>query len=148
MAWELGALLDLVTLSVSAGLGIEQALQEAALSSEGPLASEIRTALREARLTGRPVWDRLEDFGEWVGLPELASAASAVGAAAREGAPVLQGLRAQAEGVRERRRLEILEAGEKAAVRMLLPVGGLILPAFFLAVLFPAAIQILGLTHG
>jgi len=147
IAWELGSFLDEVTLAVSAGQGIEQAVQEAALEEPGTLAAEIRAALRDMRLTGRPLWERLEVFGEEIRVPELASAGAAIGAAVRQGAPVVQALRAQAEAVRERRRLELLEAGEKAAVRMLLPVGGLILPAFFIAVLFPAAVQILGLTH-
>jgi tight adherence protein C len=147
VAWELGGLLDTVTLAVSAGIGVEQALQEAALAGDGILAAELRAGLREARLAGRPVWERLEIFGEEVGVPEVAAAGAAIGAAIRQGAPVLQALRAQAEAVRDRRRLELLEAGERAAVRMLLPVGGLILPAFFLAVLFPAAVQLLGLTR-
>ena len=148
IGWELGSLLDVVTLSVSAGMGIEQALQEAVLGGEGPIASELRAGLREARLTGRPVWQRLEDFGERAMVPELAMTGAAIGAAVKQGTPILQALRTQAESVRDRRRLELLEAGERAAVRMLLPVGGFILPAFFIAVLFPAAIQILGLSQG
>jgi tight adherence protein C len=148
IAWELGGFLDEVTLALSAGEGMEQAVQEAALSGRGPLAAEIRAGLRDLRLTGRPLWERLEVYGEEIRVPELASVGAAIGAAVRQGGPVIQALRAQAEAVRERRRLELLESGERAAVRMLLPVGGLILPAFFVAVLFPAAVQMLGLTHG
>ncbi len=80
------------------------------------------------------------------GLAEAESLAAAIGAAADHGTAVTQALRAQARALRERRRLELVEAAERAQVRMLLPVGLLILPAFFVIVLYPAAVQLLRLT--
>ena len=65
---------------------------------------------------------------------------------AHHGTPILQTLRAQAHAARERRRLALLEAGERAQVTMIIPVAGLILPAFFLVILWPASVALLRLS--
>jgi tight adherence protein C len=79
-------------------------------------------------------------------LPELAALAGALQAGTRQGTPVLQTLRAQAAAARERRRLVLLEAGERAQVTMIVPVAVLILPAFFLVILWPASVALLRLS--
>ena len=81
-----------------------------------------------------------------VGFVDAEPLAAAIQAAADHGTAVTQALRAQARALRDRRRLELVEAAERAQVRMLLPVGLLILPAFFVVVLYPAAVQLLRLT--
>ena len=83
---------------------------------------------------------------EEVGFVDAEPLAAAIQAAADHGTAVTQALRAQARALRDRRRLELVEAAERAQVRMLLPVGLLILPAFFVVVLYPAAVQLLRLT--
>ena len=137
---------ELVALAVSAGLGVEGALDEAAGSGEGPLFDELRRLLREGRLRGESASATISRVPAEVGLADAESLAAAIRAAADHGTAITQALRAQARALRERRRLELVEASERAQVRMLLPVGLLILPAFFVVVLYPAAVQLLRLT--
>lgn len=137
---------ELVALAVSAGLGIEGALDEAVGSGEGPLFDELRRLLREGRLRGESASATISRVPAEVGLADAESLAAAIRAAADHGTAITQALRAQARALRERRQLELVEASERAQVRMLLPVGLLILPAFFVVVLYPAAVQLLRLT--
>jgi tight adherence protein C len=137
---------ELVALAVSAGLGVEGALDEAVGSGEGPLFDELRRLLREGRLRGESTSATISRVPAEVGLADAEPLAAAIRAAADHGTAITQALRAQARALRERRRLELVEASERAQVRMLLPVGLLILPAFFVVVLYPAAVQLLRLT--
>jgi tight adherence protein C len=146
MREDLVHLAELLALSVSAGLGVEGALEQVASSREGPLFVELRRLLREVRLRGEPSSRALSELPRDTGLPDAEPLATSVRAAAAHGAPLTQALRAQARALRERRRLELVEAGERAQVRMLLPTGLLILPAFFVVVLYPAAVQLLRVT--
>jgi tight adherence protein C len=146
MREELVLLSEVLALSVSAGVGIEEALEAAASGRRGSLFEELRRLLREARVRGKPSSAALFRLPEEAGLPEAEPLAAAVRSAAAHGAPVTQALRAQARALREGRRLELVEAGERAQIRMLLPTGLLILPAFFVVVLYPAAVQLLKVT--
>ncbi len=146
MREDLVHLAELISLAVSAGLGVEGALDQAAASGEGPLFDELRRLFREARLRGEPASTAFSRLPSETGLVDAESLAAAIQAAAEHGTAVTQALRAQARSLREKRRLELVEAGERAQVRMLLPVGLLILPAFFVVVLYPAAVQLLRLT--
>lgn len=143
---ELVRLTEMLTLAVSAGLGLEGALEQAVTSADGRLFAEVRRLLREAQLRGEPASIALARLPGDVGLPEIEPLTTAIRTAAAQGTPITQALRAQARAVRERRRLELIEAGERAQIRMLLPVGALILPAFFVVVLYPAAVQLLRVT--
>jgi tight adherence protein C len=142
----LAAATRLLSLAVSAGYGLEQAIAEIAASGRGAFFDELARRISMARLESRPAVDALADLAEDADLPELAALAGALMAASRQGIPVLETLRAQAAAVRERWRLGLIEAGERAAVTMLLPIGVLILPAFFLIVLYPAAVNLLHLS--
>jgi tight adherence protein C len=137
---------ELLALAVSAGLGVEGALEQAASAGQGPLFDEVRRLLREARMQGEPSSEALARLPAEAGLPEADPLAQTVRAGASQGAPVTQALRALGRTLRERRRLDLVEAGERAQVRMLLPIGLLILPAFFVLLLYPAAVQLLRLT--
>lgn len=137
----------LLGLAVSAGCGLEQAIAEAASSGRGPFFDELAVRISKARLEGRSSVDALAELGADAEVPEVTALAGALTAGSRQGVPVLQTLRAQASAARERWRLGLLEAGERAAVTMLLPIGVLILPAFFLVVLYPAAINLLQLSR-
>lgn len=143
---ELVRLTEMLTLGVSAGLGLEGALEQAVETAEGSLFTQVRRVLREAQLRGEPASVALARLPAEVGLPEIEPLTTAIRTAAAQGTPITQALRAQARAVRERRRLELIEAGERAQIRMLLPVGALILPAFFVVVLYPAALQLLRVT--
>jgi len=137
---------ELLSLAVSAGLGVEGALDQALASGKGPLFDELRRLVREARLRGEAASAAISRVPSEVGLPDAEPLAAAIAAAADHGTAITQALRDQARALRERRRLELVEQAERAQVRMLLPVGLLILPAFFVVVLYPAAVQLLRLT--
>jgi tight adherence protein C len=139
----LGAATEFLALAVSAGCGLEQALAEAATTGDGPFFAELARRLAHARLQGQRATQAITRMAEQVGLPELAALAGALEAGTTQGTPILQTLRAQAQAARERRRLALLAAGERAQVAMILPVGALVLPAFFLVILYPAAVVVL-----
>lgn len=140
---ELPTILDMLTLATSAGMALEQALEEVARHSEGVVARELRLAVRELALgQRRTLQEALEGMGQRVGVPELERAIGRMGAAYEQGLPLAQALAAQAQALRERQRLHIVEEGGKATVRMLVPVALLILPALFVVVLVPAAAEL------
>jgi tight adherence protein C len=143
----LGAASEFLALAVSAGCGLEQALVEAAQAGSGPFFAELSHRLSLARLEGQQGVDAISQMAQEIDLPELAALAGAVQAGARQGTPVLQTLRAQAQAARERRRLGLLEAGERAQVTMIVPVATLIFPAFFLVILWPASVALLRLSN-
>jgi tight adherence protein C len=140
---ELPTILDMLTLATSAGMALEQALDEVARHSEGVVARELRLLLRELALgQWRALDDALGAMAERLGLPELERAIGRMGAAYAHGLPLAQALAAQAQALREQQRLHLVEEGGKATVRMLLPVVVLILPALFVVVLVPAAAEL------
>jgi tight adherence protein C len=143
----LGAASEFLTLAVSAGCGLEQALAEAATAGNGPFFTELSRRLSLARLHGHQGVGAITTMAQEIDLPELAALAGALQAGARQGTPVLQTLRAQAHAARERRRLALLEAGERAQVTMIVPVATLIFPAFFLVILWPASVVLLRLSN-
>ena len=144
----LGTATEFLALAVAAGCGLEQALAEAATAGHGPFFTELARRLALARLQGQSGVDATAQLAADIDLPELAALAGALQAASRQGTPVLQTLRAQAHAARERRRLGLLEAGERAQVTMIVPVATLILPAFFLVILWPASVALLRLSTG
>jgi tight adherence protein C len=144
----LGTATEFLALAVAAGCGLEQALAEAATAGHGPFFTELAHRLTLARLQGRSGVEATAQLATDLGLPELAALAGALQAASHQGTPVLQTLRAQAHAARERRRLGLLEAGERAQVTMIVPVATLILPAFFLVILWPASVALLRLSTG
>lgn len=146
MREELVRFTEMLTLAVSGGLGLEGAIDQVVASADGHLFAEVRRVLRDGRLRGESAASSLGRLPGELGLPEAEPLATALRTAAAQGTPVIQALRAQAHAVRERRRLELIEVGERAQIRMLLPVGLLILPAFFVVVLYPAAVQLLRVT--
>jgi tight adherence protein C len=136
---------ELLALGVASGLALEQAIDEMARGGAGPLFDELRSCLKRTRVDGHPASRALDALAERTDLPQAASLAAAV-QLAEQGAPVRETLRAQAHAMRETRRLSLLEAGERSEVRMALPVGVFILPAFFVLLLYPAAIHLLQVT--
>lgn len=145
LVMELPAALDLLTIAVSAGQAPEQALDLVARRSGGVIGQELRGALRELVLGHRPLVATLEALAARNGIPELSSLASHLRAAVEQGLPLAQTLAVQAAELRERKRLRILAEGGRASARMLLPVALFILPVLTVVLLYPAAVQLLGL---
>jgi tight adherence protein C len=96
-------------------------------------------------LRGQTLIDSLEEMSERVGVPELTSFTSQLRAAHEQGIPLTRTLTAQAEALRERKRLRIVEEGGKASVRVLLPVALFIMPVLFVVLLVPAAVELMRL---
>jgi Flp pilus assembly protein TadB len=141
---ELPSVLDLLTICASAGLALEQALREVASRSNGLVAQELQAAAREMAL-GRTLAEALEALAERNAVPELTRVVTHLQAAHEHGMPLVQTLSVQAESLRERQRLRILEAGGKATVQMIIPVALFIFPVLFVILLVPAGVQLLQL---
>ena len=140
---ELPTMLDMLTLATSAGMALEQALEEVARHSQGLVAREVRMVVRELALGQRRTLDEaLRAMSERLGLPEVERVVNRMAAAYEQGLPISEALAAQAQALRERQRVHVVEEGGKASVRMLLPVALLILPVLFVVVLVPAAAEL------
>jgi tight adherence protein C len=143
---ELPTILDMLTLATSAGMALEQALEEVAQHSQGVVARELRVLLRELALgQRRTLPEALDAMAARLRTPEVEHLLGRMAAAYEQGLPLGQALPAHAQALRERQRLHIVEEGGKATVRMLLPVALLILPALFVVVLVPAAAELMRL---
>lgn len=142
---ELPAILDLLTIAASAGLALEQALTVVAQQSNGVIARELQRATREVTLGQQSLVEALEGVADRNAVSELTSLIGQLRAAHEQGMPLVQTLSTQAEGLREQKRLRIVAEGEKAAVRMILPVAFFILPVIFVVLLVPAALELMRL---
>ena len=137
---ELPDTLDLLTVSVEAGLGLDQALEVVARRRKGPLAEEIQIYLDEVGL-GRDRHDALKAIGTRTGLEDLVSLTATLVQALEFGVSIATVLRIQSDDVRTRRRQRIEERAMKAPVKMLFPLIFLILPALFVVVAGPGLIR-------
>ncbi|MDR7556517.1 MAG: type II secretion system F family protein [Armatimonadota bacterium] len=137
---ELPETLDLLTISVEAGLGLDQALETVAMRRHGPLSDEIRAYLDEIRL-GRDRHEALKALGARTGVEDLISLTATLVQAMEYGVSIATVLRVQADEVRTRRRQRIEERAMKAPVKMLFPLIFLILPALFVVVAGPGLIR-------
>lgn len=142
---ELPTVLDMLTIAASSGLALEQAISVVGRQSQGTVARELQHAIREMALGQRSIVEALEAMAERNAVPELTSLVSQLRSAYEQGIPLSQALAAQAEALREQKRLRIVEEGGKATVRMILPVALFILPVLFVVLLVPAAIELMQL---
>jgi tight adherence protein C len=133
--------LDLLTISVEAGLGFDAAITRVTEKYHNALALEFTQVLNEARL-GRPRLEALEDMARRNNVDELSNFIQAIVQSDQLGVGIAQVLRIQSEEMRRRRRQRAEEMGAKAALKMLFPMVGCIFPALFIVLLGPAGIQV------
>jgi tight adherence protein C len=133
--------LDLLTISVEAGLAFDAALARVTDKYRNVLASEFTQVLNEVRL-GRPRLEALDDMGRRNKVEELNNFLQAIIQSEQLGVGIANVLRIQSEEIRRRRRQRAEEAGQKAPIKMLLPMIGCIFPTLFIVLLGPAIIQV------
>jgi tight adherence protein C len=135
--------LDLITLSIEAGLNLGAALGQAAqYGPPGPLRDEWQRVLRDVH-AGQARHDALRAMAARMALPGVSNLVAALIAAERQGASLAPILRAQAEQRRTERFLRAERMAMEAPVKMLLPLVLCIFPGTFAILLFPIVYQLL-----
>lgn len=139
---ELPDVLDLLTISIEAGLGFDAAVQRVVQKSRGPLGGEFNQALQEMRM-GKTRRESLKDLGERTGVDDLSKFVEALIQADQLGVSLGNVLRTQSDQMRILRRQRVEERAMKAPIKMLLPLVAFIFPTIFVVILAPAMIKIL-----
>jgi tight adherence protein C len=136
-------LLDLVAVSVGAGLSPRLALERSPDAIGGYVGEELGRARRQVAL-GESWSSALEDLARRMELPDLRRLAVTLRRSERLGAPVSEQLRALARDVRAERAARQQQRARRAPVTMLFPLVFLILPAFVLSAVVPAVLVAIG----
>ena len=139
---ELPDALDLLTVSVEAGLGFDGALMKVAEKTDGVLANEFVLMLQECHM-GKPRRDALRDMANRVEVDDLTSFCGSIILADTLGISISNVLRTQSQQMRQKRRQRTEEKAMKAPIKMLFPMVMFIFPAIFVILLGPAALRIM-----
>ncbi|MFC7725115.1 type II secretion system F family protein [Nocardioides sp. GCM10028917] len=133
--------MDLLTISVEAGLGFDAAVSRVAKNGEGPLNQEFARLLQEMQLgVGRV--QAMRAMAERTSMSELRSFCGAMVQADSLGIPIARVLRIQSSEMRTKRRQRAEEKAQQVPVRIMIPLVLFILPCLFIIILGPAGIQI------
>lgn len=132
--------IDLLTISVEAGLGFDAAVQQVARNTEGALAEEFARVLREMQL-GKGRSDALRGMSERSSVEDLHAFASAMVQADAFGISLGQVLRVQSEELRLKRRQYAEEKAQQVPVKIMVPLILFILPCLFVVIMGPAVLN-------
>jgi tight adherence protein C len=138
---ELPDALDLMAVSVEAGLGFDGAISKLTEHMHGPLADEFALTLGEIRI-GESRQDALKKLADRTSTPELSSFVRAIIQADQLGISLGRILRVQATDSRLKRQAAAEEKAMKAPIKMLFPTVLFIFPAMFLVILGPAFLNL------
>jgi tight adherence protein C len=133
---ELPTILEFLTLSLSAGEGILDALRRVSRISHGALAGEFSDVVAGVN-TGLPLGESLETMANGIRLPALSRCVEQITGALERGTPLSEVLRAQAQDGRDDAKRDLLEIAGKKEVAMLIPLVFLILPTTIAFAIFP-----------
>lgn len=134
--------LDLMTISVEAGLGFDAAMSRVAHDTRGPLAQEFARVLQEMQLgVGRV--EAMRAMADRTTIKELKTFSLAMVQADSFGVPVARALRVQAKEMRVTRRQHAEERAQRVPVKILFPLVFFILPAMFIVILGPVVLNLL-----
>ena len=132
--------LDLLTISVEAGLGFDAAIIKVTEKMKGPLTEELKRAAAEQRV-GKSRQEALRGINERVEVKELQNLISAIIQADQLGVSMSKVLRIQSEQMRTDRRQRAEEKAARAPILIMLPTVGCIFPSLFIVILAPAALS-------
>jgi tight adherence protein C len=134
--------LDVVAISMEAGLGLDRALEQLVRHQDDSLTLLVARALREIQL-GRPRADALEEMAEATGIEDFSSLVRGILYAERTGVPIARTIAAHAAQMRVKRRLKIRTEAARASLKILIPTVGCVFPTLWLILLGPALIVVL-----
>jgi tight adherence protein C len=133
--------LDLLTVCVEAGLGLEGAFKQIVDKQEGSIADELRQMLREVGV-GKPRRQALLDLADRVDLDDMRSFTSAVIQADQLGTSLAKALRVQSQALRVRQRQRIEQEARRAPVKMVFPLVFCLMPSLFIFILGPIIVTV------
>lgn len=143
MAKGLPDSMDLLTICVEAGLGLDAAFHRVAEKQSGPLVDEIRQMLREIGL-GKSRRDAMLDLADRTDLEEVRTFANAVIQAEKLGTSLAQVLRVQSDRLRIIRRQQTEQEARRAPVKMVFPLVFCLMPSLFIFILGPIVVNLIG----
>jgi tight adherence protein C len=145
--YELPELIDLLVVTVEAGMGFVGSLQMAASRLEGPLGQELRLTLQEQNM-GLSVNEALSNTMARCDTPSMRSFVRSIVQGETLGVSIGQIMRDLATEMRRRRKARAEERAQKAPIKILFPLVFLIFPAMFIVLLGPALIQFMQAIKG
>lgn len=144
---EMPSMLDVVTLGLLSGLSFDASLELYCQRYEGRLAGALSSALTSWRMGVSSREAALRAMADELGVDALGSFAQTVAQALAFGSPLADALEGQAQAIRDEQRSQVEEEIERVPVKMLVPLGTLIVPAMLLAILGPLLGSSLVLGH-
>ena len=145
--YELPELIDLLIVTVEAGLGFASSLQVASTRVEGPLGDELKLVLQEQAM-GLSTEETLRNMLARADTPSVRSFVRAIIQGETLGVSIGQILRNISDEMRSRRKAKAEERAQKAPIKILFPLIFLIFPAMFLLLLGPAIFRFMDAFHG
>ena len=145
LRWGLADALDLMVVSVEAGLGLNAAMMKVASELRdvhSAIAIEFELANLEIRV-GRDRDEALRNLAERTGVEDLRSLVAMLIQTDKFGTSIAKGLRVFSDGLRTKRRQRAEQEAQKAAVKLLLPLACFLFPTLFIAILGPAALNLM-----